>query len=214
MSGFTGFENPTKPYLENNLDLGELIHHPAATFVYIKSDTDNCGLIGSSDWVIIDAALTPEAKDLVLVEQFGEQAVIPLSRINALDSELQVIGVAVAIIRFHQNPLPVPTGNLQASLHRLLLPSSETSFIAVAQGNRMMPFGIHNGSLTVVERHVDYKDGDIAIVYHQNQFACRQLNLSAGTLDDGVGKQVPITRPFAVEGVVTKTILQLRHLVS
>lgn len=216
VSAFTGFENQSKAYLEYPLDLGDIIHHPASTFIYTKTEFDRYNLLRRNDWAIVDASLHPEKGDVILIELNAEQCLIPLDKV-VWNEDMLMLGVLTAIIKFHRGKSVLPDLNiadLSKSLNSLLIASPETSFISQAVGNNMLPLGIPNGSLNVIERHVDYKDGDIAVVYQKSTFYCRRLNFSEGTLEDGYGISMPIQRPFSVEGVVTKTVILFRTLLQ
>lgn len=213
MSGFTGFENPTTPYREKPLNLGDIILRPASTFIYQKAQSDTSALVRKDDWVVVDASMKPESTDLVLAEQYGEQSIVPLAKIHNIQSELTVIGTATAIIRHHRPAPPLPKGKLQKELHPALIPMPAAAFLSKAKGSRMAGLGIRDNSLLIVRRDVDYQQGDLAVVYADNAFQCRLLNLSNGTLDDGLGVQTPITGPLAIEGVVTASISFQRQVI-
>ncbi|MCF2307818.1 hypothetical protein GLP26_18830 [Photobacterium carnosum] len=216
MSAFTGFENQSKAYLEYPLDLGDIIHHPASTFIYTKTEFDRYPSLHRNDWAIVDASLYPDKGDVILLELNAEQFLIQVDSI-VWNEDMLMLGVLTAIIKFH-NRLSVlldhSVGDLNKTLNPLLIPNPEATFISQAAGNNMLPLGIPNGSLNIVERHIDYKDEDIAVVYQNGAFYCRRLNFSEGTLEDGYGVSMPIQQPFSVEGIVTKTVILFRSLLQ
>lgn len=69
-----GFPSPADDYVENNLDLNDfLIEHPAATFfVRATGDSMTGAGINSGDILIVDRALTPRNRSIVVAIFNGE----------------------------------------------------------------------------------------------------------------------------------------------
>lgn len=213
-TGVIGFENPTSTYRTQELNLSELVANPPATFIYTKSDTDTCPLINKTDWVLIDAAVPPEACDLVLAEQYGETSLIKLSKIQSMNESILILGTASAIIRWHKDSvIPAQLDDFYSELHSALIPCPEAAFISRAQGSKMTAFGITDNALLIVRRDVKYEQSDLVIIYSHNRFKCRYLNLSNATLDDGLGNKEKVIRPLHIEGAVTASINLFRPLV-
>jgi len=68
-----GFPSPAGDYLQNTLDLNEhLVKHPAATFFVVVKGTSmiDAGL-QDGDILLVDKALTPKSKDIVVARLEG-----------------------------------------------------------------------------------------------------------------------------------------------
>ena len=72
-----GFPSPADDYIEGQLDLNEhLIQHPAATFfVRVEGDSMINAGIHSGDILIVDRALEPKNKNVVIANMNGELTV-------------------------------------------------------------------------------------------------------------------------------------------
>jgi DNA polymerase V len=69
-----GFPSPAEGYLEETLDLNQLlISHPAATFFVRASGDSMIGAgIHSGDVLVVDRALEPKHRDIVIAALHGE----------------------------------------------------------------------------------------------------------------------------------------------
>jgi len=69
-----GFPSPADDHLDIVLDLNEyLIKHPSATFyIYVKGDSMINDGIYNGDIMIVDRALSPQSKDIVIAVIDGE----------------------------------------------------------------------------------------------------------------------------------------------
>jgi len=79
-----GFPSPAEDHTELDLDLNEhLIKHPAATFyIYAKGDSMINAGIYDGDLLIVDRALDPKLKSIVIAIINGEFTVKRISKIN------------------------------------------------------------------------------------------------------------------------------------
>ena len=79
-----GFPSPAEDFIERSLDLNEfLIKHPAATFfVKVEGESMIGAGIHSGDILIVDRALTPEDKKIVIAVLNGELTVKRLRKQN------------------------------------------------------------------------------------------------------------------------------------
>ncbi len=77
-----GFPSPADDYVENNLNLNDLlIEHPAATFfVRVTGDSMTGAGINSGDILVVDRALTPGNRSIVVAILNGEFTVKRFSR--------------------------------------------------------------------------------------------------------------------------------------
>src|SRR5215472_15534408 len=66
----TGFTQPTADYVEASIDFNRLMyHHPAATYVMkVARDGSSDSDLLADDLVVIDAAITPQAGELVVAQ--------------------------------------------------------------------------------------------------------------------------------------------------
>jgi len=210
---FTGFENPAATFLESALDLGEIISHPASTFIYQKPQMDEQYPVEIVQWYIIDSSIKPVSTDLVLIELHGNRSVHLVSSLSDTTEPVLTLGTVTAIIKHHHLAPDIPD-DLQTGLHSALIPLPAAAFISRARGSKMAGLGIKNEDLLVVRRDVNYEQGSIAIIYSENKFMCRVLNLSNNTLDDADCMQSTIIRPLSVEGVVTTSVEFKRKVLS
>ena len=79
-----GFPSPAEDHTELDLDLNEhLVKHPAATFyIYAKGDSMINAGIYDGDLLIVDRALDPKLKSIVIAIINGEFTVKRISKIN------------------------------------------------------------------------------------------------------------------------------------
>jgi len=211
-NAFIGFENPAATLIESALDLGDIISHPADTFIFPDNVIDDRSALELTSWNIIDSSIKHELTDLVLIEQYGEQAIRRVSSLINTEEDILIMGTVTAIIVHHQ-PAPKIPDNLKRGLHAALIPLPAAAFISRARGSNMSGLGINNNALLIVRRDVNYVQGALAVIYAENKFQCRLLNLSNNTLDDGKGVQTPLIRPLSVEGIVTVTIEFKRQVI-
>jgi DNA polymerase V len=85
-----GFPSPADDYLEGKLDLNEhLIRHEASTFfVKVKGDSMIGAGIHSGDLLIVDRALEPADKSVVIAVVNGE---LTVKRISKQDGKLSLV---------------------------------------------------------------------------------------------------------------------------
>mgnify|MGYP001392441303 FL=1 len=81
---YAGFPSPAEDHMDLKLDLNDfLIKHPAATFyVYAKGDSMINAGIYDGDLLIVDRALKPELKSIVIAIIDGEFTVKKIKKIN------------------------------------------------------------------------------------------------------------------------------------
>jgi len=81
---YAGFPSPAEDHMDLKLDLNEfLVKHPAATFyVYAKGDSMINAGIYDGDLLIVDRALKPELKSIVIAIIDGEFTVKKIKKIN------------------------------------------------------------------------------------------------------------------------------------
>ena len=81
-----GFPSPAEDYTGLNLDLNEfLVKHPAATFyVYAKGNSMINAGIYDGDLLIVDRALEPKLKSIVIAIIDGEFTVKRINKINKI----------------------------------------------------------------------------------------------------------------------------------
>ena len=79
-----GFPSPADDHLDISLDLNDyLIKHPSATFyIYVKGDSMINDGIYNGDIMIVDRALSPKSKDVVIAVIDGEFTVKRMHKKN------------------------------------------------------------------------------------------------------------------------------------
>ena len=79
-----GFPSPADDHLDVSLDLNEyLIKHPSATFyIYVKGDSMINDGIYNGDIMIVDRAISPKSKDVVIAVIDGEFTVKRIHKKN------------------------------------------------------------------------------------------------------------------------------------
>ena len=117
-----GFPSPAGDYAEDGLDLnGYLIKNKPATFMFtVQGDSMIGACIESGDKVVVDRALKPKHNDIVVAVVNGEYTIKRLYRRRGCielrpeniayqpitfleDSDLQVWGVVVGVVRRYSN---------------------------------------------------------------------------------------------------------------
>ena len=85
-----GFPSPAEDYIENHLDLNKhLIKHPSATFfVKVKGDSMTDAGIHSGDILVVDRAIDPADKKVVIAVIDGE---LTLKRIRMIKKKLFLV---------------------------------------------------------------------------------------------------------------------------
>ena len=115
-----GFPSPAQDYIEQRIDLNELlVQHPSATY-FVKAAGDSMinGGISSGDLLVIDSALTAKQGDIVIAAVDGEftvkqlqlRPVVQLNPMNeayspiVIGSEgiLDIFGVVTGIIKIRR----------------------------------------------------------------------------------------------------------------
>lgn len=101
-----GFPSPAADFVEQRLDLNDLLEHPEATF-YAWCEGDSMSGLGllDGDLLVIDKAVTPELGDVVVAELYNEFTV----------KRLGLIGGQAFLLAANPNyaPIPVPPEGLQ-----------------------------------------------------------------------------------------------------
>ena len=102
-------------------------------------------------------------------------------------------------------------------LNELLVRNPPATFFARMSGDDMTGMGIGSGDILVVDRSADPKDGDIVVLYEENEFLARRIRgVKDGKIilesDDGrAGKKTISPRGnIDIFGVVTACIKKFR----
>jgi DNA polymerase V len=72
-------------------------------------------------------------------------------------------------------PCSVSSGAEGLDLHGALVPDPICSFYMRVSGHGLRSHGIHDGDLLVIDRSIEPRSGDVAIVAHQGVFLLRPL---------------------------------------
>jgi DNA polymerase V len=72
-------------------------------------------------------------------------------------------------------PCSVSAGAEGLDLHAALVPEPICSFYMRVSGHGLRSHGIHDGDLLVIDRSIEPRSGDVAIVAHQGVFLLRPL---------------------------------------
>ena len=118
-----GFPSPAADYAEDGLDLNDyLIRNKPATFMFtVRGDSMIGASIEEGDKVIVDRALTPKSRDIIVAVVDGEYTIKRLYKyrgrvelrpenpnyppiILAEGAELQTWGVVVGVVRRYTSP--------------------------------------------------------------------------------------------------------------
>lgn len=125
-----------------------------------------------------------------------------------ISEDLPLGGFAAAVGGYARKPL---------DLNELLVRNPPATFFARMSGDDMMGMGIGDGDILVVDRSADPKDGDIVVLYEENEFLARRIRgVKDGKIilesDDGrVGKKTISPRGnLDIFGVVTACIKKFR----
>lgn len=115
-----GFPSPAQDYVEQRIDLNELlVQHPSATY-FVKASGDSMidGGISTGDLLVVDSAVTAKHSDIVIAAVDGEftvkqlqlRPVIQLNPMNdayspiiiGSDGILDIFGVVTGIIKMRR----------------------------------------------------------------------------------------------------------------
>ena len=115
-----GFPSPAQDYVEQRIDLNELlVQHPSATY-FVKASGDSMidGGISTGDLLVVDSAVTAKQGDIVIASVDGEftvkqlqlRPVIQLNPMNEAyspiiigsDGILDIFGVVTGIIKIRR----------------------------------------------------------------------------------------------------------------
>jgi DNA polymerase V len=94
-------------------------------------------------------------------------------------------------------------------LNELVIHNTVATFFAQAEGDSMVGFDIHHGDLLVVDRSIEAKDGDIALVLWDGGLTVKKLRIRRRTIElhSGHPSHPPIIVADGVElqvwGVIT-----------
>ena len=102
-------------------------------------------------------------------------------------------------------------------LNELLVRNPPATFFARMSGDDMTGMGIGSGDILVVDRSADPKDGDIVVIYVENEFLARRIRgVKDGKIilesDDGRAGEKTISPRGNIDifGVVTACIKKFR----
>jgi SOS-response transcriptional repressor LexA len=220
-ASISGFESPTAPYMERSINLDELlIPNPSSTFIHPAPNGLFKQGIAKRDWLIVNASLQPFPTDVVLACVDGQygistfQYLTDAQRIHGY-GEIELAGVVQQSVHFFRKPLELhdDVRLTDASIHQLLVEKEHSTILAKSSGESMMPY-IQTGDLMLLERHLNYQDGDVAVIALNGDLVVKRLDLTQGryTSDNPAFKSVPFSREdrATVESVIHKTIRVFR----
>jgi len=224
-AGISSFENPTLPFLEKALNLDDiLVGSPSSTQLIASPNRLISEGIDKDDWLIVNAALTPAPGDVLYASVdniFGIATFEMISDISVKrQEECIVIGVVQQSVHFFRTtPDCSGYGSFsQFSLHETLVESEHSTVLAKASGNSMLPF-IHNGDLLLIERHLNYKNGDVVIVALDGDLIVKRIDLMNRQFLSDNYRHYPAQRfdkfsRMSMEGVLNKVIRLHRCIAS
>ena len=64
---------------------------------------------------------------------------------------------------------------LELDLNRYLVKNSAATFFARVRGSSMVGVGIHDGDLLVVDRSLEWRDGQVAVCFVSGEFTVKRL---------------------------------------
>ena len=105
--------------------------------------------------------------------------------------------------------------DLSLDLNQLLIKNNPATFFAYAKGESMIPNGIHDGDLLIIDRSITAKNNDIVIASLHGELIVKKLGVIDGKkyLIPGNPKYKPINIEsipnFEVWGIVTYSIHSL-----
>lgn len=116
-----GFPSPADDYVENRLDLNELLiqHREATYFLRVRGDSMVGAGIHSGDLIVVDRSLSPQDGLVVVAEVDGELTVKRL-RFRAGVPELHPENPAYPVIRFREGQELRVWGVVTSAVHSVL----------------------------------------------------------------------------------------------
>nr|WP_225911903.1 S24 family peptidase [Vibrio nigripulchritudo] len=100
--------------------------------------------------------------------------------------------------------------NLPCSVHELLVPNPESTFLAIAAGDSMMGVGLYDRDVMIVDRMPVVKNRDVVVVNLNHEFACKILDFDRRCLISAHPKHPPVKvlsqDKVSIEGTVTHSI--------
>ncbi|UJF17728.1 translesion error-prone DNA polymerase V autoproteolytic subunit [Vibrio sp. SS-MA-C1-2] len=104
---------------------------------------------------------------------------------------------------------------LNLSLDDLLISHPSSTYIGRVSGESMIEVGIMDGSLLIVDRALNYQNGDVIVANYNGLFVVKQINIPERKLCSANGSYQDIIiaegDTFSVEGVVIHTISSFRQ---
>jgi len=92
-------------------------------------------------------------------------------------------------------------------LNEYLIKKPSSTFFAKADGDSMVDFGIHDGSILIVDRSAKARHGSIVVVSVNGELTCKQIDLHRKQLLSGNRKFHPIPIGEDVDAVVEGVVL-------
>lgn len=214
-ASITGFENPTTQYLDKVISLDEvLIHNPSSTSIYAAPNSVYARGVAKGDWLVVNRALSPKHQDLLLVMVDGVLGVATLSYISHLKSgcdNIEVVGVVQQSVHFYRGAQTAPDHETlsDTTLHELLVEQDYSTVLARASGDSMMPH-TQDRDLMIIERHLDYREGDVCVVAYNGSLVLKRVSKLGGTLSSDNPKFQTVSLQYgdrvSIEGVVNKVV--------
>ncbi len=104
---------------------------------------------------------------------------------------------------------------LELDLNRYLVKNSAATFFARAKGSSMVGVGIHDGDLLVIDRSLEWRDGQVAVCFVSGEFTVKRLVKKQGGLylisanPEFAPVKVSEQEDFRIWGVVSYVIHKL-----
>ncbi len=159
--------------------------------------------------LVLDRSLQPVAGDRVWVGADAEPLQWPPAGAETGEGTGVVIAATIALYRRRPDPGPAP-----GSIHDWLIRRPHASYLVRAEGHSMTGFGIHHGSLLVVDRSCELHDGDIVIAGSEEGFLVKQYRGNPPRLLAGHGDYPDIvlarSPQFDLDGVVIASLTRHR----
>ncbi|OEE38278.1 hypothetical protein A1QO_02555 [Vibrio genomosp. F10 str. ZF-129] len=178
--GITGFENPTHTFLKQKLSLTQTFVHSPSSSSLISSPCDHLAAgIKRKDWLLVDSACSPLLSDVVLLEAWGELAIVKWgdAQRNSWEDGVLLLGVVILSIHHYRDPplLPFHENMTDLDLHQLIVEQDHSTIFCRAQGLSMMPF-VYEGDLLVLERHLSPREHDAVVVALNHDLVLKRLD--------------------------------------
>jgi DNA polymerase V len=92
-------------------------------------------------------------------------------------------------------------------LNEYLIKKPSSTFFAKAEGDSMVDFGIHDGSILIVDRSAKARHGAIVVVCVNGELTCKQLDTHGKQLVSGNRKFRPIPIGDDIDAIVEGVVL-------